>query len=159
MRKSSIRAFGIALFLAGASFTFVDFITSDADIEAANINVPKGTVLIKKTELEAINAEAAEAKEQLAKIQTDYSALKNNTVSVNSSAKKTVKSYTLVIKKGMGTSEVSLALEKAGIIKDAGDFELYVIKNDKASSLQIGTYDLNIKMTTAEIVKKITRSK
>ncbi|MGE7921998.1 endolytic transglycosylase MltG [Viridibacillus arvi] len=157
MRKSSIRAFGIALFLAGAIFTFVDFITSDT--EAAKINVPKGTVLIKKTELEAINVEAAEAKKQLAKIQTDYSALKNNTVAVNTSAKKAVKSFTLVIKKGMGTSEVSSALEKAGIIKDAGDFELYVIKNDKASSLQIGTYDLNVKMTTAEIVKKITRSK
>lgn len=159
MRKSSIRAFGIAFFVAGASFAFADFITRDADTEAANINVPKGTILIKKEELKSINKEAAEAKEQLAKIQTDYSALKNNTVAVNASAKKSIKSYTLVIKKGMGTSEVSSALEKAGMIKDAGDFELYVINNNKASSLQIGSYDINIKMTTAEIVKKITRRK
>ncbi|MBK3493990.1 endolytic transglycosylase MltG [Viridibacillus sp. YIM B01967] len=159
MRKSSIRAFGIALFVAGASFTTADFLTQDDNTEAAKANLPKGSVIIKKNELETINVEAAEAKEQLAKIQTDYNALKNNTVTTKTLAKKQVNSYTLVIKKGMGTSEVSETLEKAGMIKDAGDFELYIIKNDKASSLQIGSYDLTVNMTTAQIAKKITRSK
>lgn len=59
----------------------------------------------------------------------------------------------------MGTSEVSEALEKAGMIKSASDFESYIINEGKASSIQLGKNKLNSEMSQKEILTAITTPK
>lgn len=158
MMKSSLRSFGIGVFLAGSIMAVNNhFIHQNVKVGsnislASKDNAQKGTVSIKKSELDSLKTEATQAKEQLAKIQTDYNNLKNG----HSSQKKNVKSYTLVITRGMGTTEVSKALKKGGIIKDDAEFELYMINKKKAKDIQIGEYKLTSDMKNDEILKAIT---
>lgn len=161
MKKSTLRSFGIGVFLAGSIMAVNNhFIHQNVKV-GSNIsltskdNTQKGTVVVKKSELDSLKAEATHAKEQLAKIQTDYSNLKNG----HTSQKKNVKSYTLVIKRGMGTTEVSKALKKGGIIKDDAEFERYMINKKKAKDIQIGDYKLTSDMKRTEILKVITNAK
>lgn len=161
MMKSTLRSFGIGIFLAGSIMTINNqFIhqgmaTSSNNSLKSKDNTQKDTVIIKKSELASLKEEATNAKEQLAKIQTDYNSLKDD----HTSQKKNVKSYTLVIKRGMGTTEVSKALKKGGIIQDDAKFELYMINKKKAKHIQIGDYKLTSNMKNAEILKVITNAK
>ncbi len=157
MIKSTLRSFGIGAFLAGSIMA----ITTQLNLDDSNVpsktsnGSSKDTVVIKKTELNALKEEATDAKEQLAKIQTDY----NNLKADQSTKKDNIQSYTLVIKRGMGTSEVSKALKNGGIIKDDAEFERYIINHDQAKYIQIGDYKLTSEMTNEEILKVITKPK
>ncbi len=157
MIKSTLRSFGIGVFLAGSIMA----ITTQLNLDDSNVpsktsnGSSKDTVVIKKTELNALKEEATDAKEQLAKIQTDY----NNLKADQTTKKDNIQSYTLVIKRGMGTSEVSKALKNGGIIKDDAEFERYIINHDQAKYIQIGDYKLTSEMTNKEILKVITKPK
>ncbi|MGG0658615.1 endolytic transglycosylase MltG [Rummeliibacillus pycnus] len=160
MMKSTLRSIGIGVFLAGSimainhqldqkntSKIITTLKSTDGD--------QKGTVVIKKSELAALKKDAADAKAQLAKIQTDYNSLKAD----QTSKKDTVKSYTLVIKRGMGTAEVSKALKDGGIVKNDAEFERYIINKNQVKNIQIGDYQLTSNMTNDEILKIITKAK
>ncbi|WP_102691353.1 MltG/YceG/YrrL family protein [Rummeliibacillus pycnus] len=160
MMKSIFRSIGIGMFLAGTILAVNNYFNPDTSAKTittfkSTSSSQKDTVIIKKKELTALKAEAADAKAQLAKIQTDYNQLKND-----SSAKKDpVKSYTLAIKRGMGTAEVSKALKDGGIVQNDAEFERYIINKDQAKNIQIGDYKLTSDMTNAEILKVITTAK
>ena len=156
MMKSTIRSFGIGLFLAGSIMTIQTHFFEENTQNS--IKASKGSVVIKKEELDTLKEEAADAKEQLAKIQTDYQTLKKENTST-SKEKKEVTTYKLVIKKGMGTTEVSKALKDGGIIKDDGELERYIINKNKAKDIQIGDYQLSSDMSNKDIVKIITSAK
>ncbi|WP_397539291.1 hypothetical protein [Rummeliibacillus pycnus] len=160
MMKSSLRSFGIGIFFAGAILAINNHFDQNTSastkttIKSTNSD-QKGTVVIKKAELATLKAEAADAKAQLAKIQTDYNNLKTD----QTTKKDSVKTYTLMIKRGMGTAEVSKALKTGGIVKDDAEFERYIINKNEAKDIQIGDYKLTSDMTHAEILKIITKAK
>lgn len=58
------------------------------------------------------------------------------------------------VKKGEGSREIALNLEKAGLIKWGPLFRLYVLFKDVSGSLQAGTYELSPSMTIPQIAKK-----
>lgn len=156
MMKSTIRSFGIGIFLAGSIMAInTHFFQEKAD---NSIKAPKGSVVIKKEELDTLKKQSSAAKQQLAKIQTDYQNLKKEQSS-NAKTKSKVTSYKLIIKKGMGTTEVSKALKDGGIIKNDGEFERYIINKNKAKDIQIGDYNLSSDMSKVEILKVITSGK
>lgn len=66
-------------------------------------------------------------------------------------------SYTLVISRGMYSEAVSTALQSAGIISSASDFNTYLVNTGYAERLQTGTYSLNSSMTYEQIAAVISR--
>jgi hypothetical protein len=63
---------------------------------------------------------------------------------------------TFTIEKGMSSDKVSKLLVTKGLIKDAGDFNQYIISVGKASVIRVGTYTLSEGASYEEIVEKIT---
>ncbi|MFA9463806.1 MAG: hypothetical protein ACERKN_05890 [Velocimicrobium sp.] len=63
---------------------------------------------------------------------------------------------TVKIEKGMWSEAVSRAMEKAGLIEDAKDFNAYLADNGYASYISVGTYQIEQGATYQEIAKKIT---
>ncbi|MCM3316213.1 endolytic transglycosylase MltG [Rummeliibacillus stabekisii] len=154
MRKSTLRSFGLGLFIAGSAMFLYDEFTEKPSNDRIAASSSKGNIVkIQKDKLVSLQKEAAEAKEQLAKIQTDYNQLKND------SAAKKIHSYTLVINRGMDSEDVSQAIKKGGIIKDERAFERFMADKDASKNIQIGDYKLTSDMSNQEILNIITRKK
>jgi len=66
---------------------------------------------------------------------------------------------TFSIDKGMSSEEVSIILEEIGLIEDAKDFNLYIVKVGKDKVIGIGTYTLSANSTYDDIIKVITKEK
>lgn len=65
-------------------------------------------------------------------------------------------SVTITIKKGMWSEETSNHLKERGIIKDASDFDKYLVKNGWASEIQVGTYKIPKGASYGQIAEIIT---
>lgn len=155
MKRSSIRSFGIGLFVAGAivqvqSFTDKEEITS--------------THMIEKEAYEQSQAELKNVKQQLAQLQIDLENAQNQ--STNQSSEKPVqeeaeqsgaKQSFLLIQSGMTPKEIGEILQRTGIIQNKLDFEDYIVTQKLAGNIQIGEYELNSSMTIKEIAEKITK--
>lgn len=72
----------------------------------------------------------------------------------DTSAAATTISFT--IQKGMSSNRVAQLLVEKGLIKDADDFNQYIIKVGKASVICVGDYSLKQGATYDDIIKKIT---
>jgi len=59
------------------------------------------------------------------------------------------------IMKGQGSKEISIALERQGIIKSGFIFRMYVLARGAAKKLQAGEYSLSSGMSIPEIVDKL----
>ncbi|MFD2630837.1 hypothetical protein [Oceanobacillus kapialis] len=89
--------------------------------------------------------------------QTDESNSKNNDTE-NEAEQETEENatYTLNIKEGMASSEISSVLENNNIIDDAGEFNDYLIDNEYHLLVQIGEYELTTGMSQYEVAEAIT---
>jgi len=56
----------------------------------------------------------------------------------------------------MSSGQVATLLVQKGLIEDADDFNKYIIKKDKESTIRVGTYSLPQTATYDDIVKIIT---
>ncbi len=63
---------------------------------------------------------------------------------------------TFTIEKGMSSNKVSQLLVTKGLIKDAEDFNQYIVSIGKASVIRVGTYTLAEGASYDEIVEEIT---
>lgn len=66
------------------------------------------------------------------------------------------KTYTIHIKTGMASSEISDKLEKKDIIKDASKFSKYLKEHDYDQEVQLGKFDVSSSMDKKEIAEAIT---
>lgn len=146
--KSVIRTIGISIFVAGATMSLTQM-KQEAD---GKTTPTKDEVVVKKSDIK-------QYQQQITKLQEENAVLAKKKDATPSKTKKEVKTYTLDIRSGMGTSEVSEALEKGGMIKSASDFESYIINEGKASSIQLGKNKLNSEMSQKEILTAITTPK
>lgn len=64
---------------------------------------------------------------------------------------------TITVQAGMGSYEVAVLLENAGIIDDASDFDSYLIKNGYATQIRIKSQEFNSNMSYEEIAKKLIK--
>jgi Predicted periplasmic solute-binding protein len=60
------------------------------------------------------------------------------------------------IQKGMSSDMVAKKLKEVGLVKDSEDFNQYIIKKGKASTIRVGNYSLPKGSSYDEIIKKIT---
>lgn len=63
----------------------------------------------------------------------------------------------LTIKGGMWSADVARALEAAGLVSSANDFDEYLCDNGYASRISTGTYKIKIGADYKEIAEKITK--
>lgn len=63
---------------------------------------------------------------------------------------------TFTITRGMTSYDVARLLYQKGLINDAKDFDMYIIRKGKASVIRVGTYSLPKNASYEEILKAIT---
>jgi hypothetical protein len=63
---------------------------------------------------------------------------------------------TFTIEKGMSSGKVSALLESKGLIEEAGDFNNYIIQEDKSGVIRVGTFTVTKGASYQEILKAIT---
>ncbi|MFC0270005.1 hypothetical protein ACFFIX_00840 [Metabacillus herbersteinensis] len=68
-----------------------------------------------------------------------------------------IKKYSVQIREGMTTGEVSDLLEQNGIITSAKDFNQYLIKGNYHREVQLGTFEVMQGMSFEELTEAITR--
>lgn len=66
-------------------------------------------------------------------------------------------SYTLEVKSGMSSTDISNKLAEVKVINNADDLEKYLQEKDWARKIQIGTFEVNNKMAIDEIARIITK--
>ncbi|WP_088050643.1 hypothetical protein [Virgibacillus dakarensis] len=67
------------------------------------------------------------------------------------------KTYTLTIKSGMASSEISDALVENGIIDDAGKFSKFLKDKGYDTKVQLGKFKVSSSMNQKEIAEEITK--
>lgn len=163
MKKSSLRAFGIACFLIGALLTTIDQFNGNIPFMSTS-NDDKTIEQYKKT-ITKLEKELNATKKQVTALEENQS---TKTTKVNDSKLKTSKgennsqdvvSGTLYIYSGITPYEVGKKLEDLGIVKNGVEMELYLAKPEYAQSIQIGQFELNSSMSIEEIAKIITGKK
>ncbi|MCP3025677.1 hypothetical protein [Halobacillus sp. A5] len=65
--------------------------------------------------------------------------------------------YTLVIKEGISSTDISQSLEREGIIDNANSFDKYLSDRKLTQYIQIGEFELNSGMNRDEVADAITR--
>lgn len=66
-------------------------------------------------------------------------------------------SVTLIIERGMSSEQVANALEYAGLVEDARDFNHYIVDTGNSTILRVGTYHLSPGLSYKEIIEAITK--
>lgn len=176
MKQSSIRAFGIALFLVGAFYAVTEqfdvnleplgiktTIKASAD-EAKNITKLNNDLQTANKKIQSLEAQLSESanapaiNEPSETKTTDKQGDNKQTITESNKNTTKDKTYTLQIYRNITTATISQKLEEAGIIQNAIELELFLAKDEYARSIQIGEYQLNSKMTIKEIADTITKN-
>lgn len=153
----ALAAFGAGLFLAGASLVVFDYTQQDTSEKTLKQTQQQVTELKKenaklqafiKTEEKASTSPSTDAKKDPTK--------NNPPASNEDNASKNNHTYKLHVEVGMGSSEISKTLEKAGIISDAKDFESFITKQNMSNKMQIGTFILNQDSSYEELLRILT---
>lgn len=161
MNKSSIRAFGIACFLIGASFLL--FVKNDSKTVASKeyeqrINTLEQQLELANEQIQLLEEakQSIESTETKETIEEETIVQQENETSVqNESSNETAKA-TLHIYSGLTAYDIGKKLEDLGIVKNGLEMELYLAKPEFAKYIQIGQFELDSSMTIEEIANIIT---
>lgn len=162
MNASSIRAFGIALFLVGALLSISERFDLNIGLVTNTASSDKEVVTLQK-QLEEAKKEITTLKEQLSKkTPTETTSANQPTNNGTSDAEKPTKesgetqTMTLQIYSGITPYVVAQKLEEGKIISNSVEMELLLANPKYSRSLQIGSYEVNSSMSNDEIAKLIT---
>ena len=126
-----------------------------------------GMVMATDTDADAKAAEevisttekTTEATETEEKTEVSTEEITTEEVTTTEDSHNTYTEATITVSSGMESTEVAAMLEKAEIIKDAEDFDNYLVTQGISDKIQINTFKLNSNMTYEEIAKIITTPK
>lgn len=168
MNTSSIRAFGMAIFLVGAMLALAERFDVNIGLATSTSSSDKEVAGLQK-KLDAANKEITSLKEQLPEKATVKSESADGVVNdrasdgdekTNTSSKpKDAKTMTLQIYSGITPYVVAQKLEDGGIISNSVEMELLLANAKYSRSLQIGSFEVNSSMSNEEIAKLITGKK
>lgn len=165
MNRSSIRAFGIACFLIGATMLIVDkFGNEESDtanqfkyeqkisqleqqLEKANEQITN----LEQTKIPDNTNKGASTSDQVEQTETETDPQQTDT---DDQVKATLHIYS-----GLTAYDIGKKLEDLGIVKNGLEMELYLAKPEYAKTIQIGQFELNSSMTIEEIANIITAKK
>lgn len=162
MTKSSIRAFGMAIFLVGAILALADRFDVNIGLATVTSSTDKEVAAL-QTKLDVANKEIASLKEQLQKKATAQpesvaKEQKDNSPDVVEQTPELgeAKTMTLQVYSGITPYVVAQKLEEGDIIQNSVELELLLANPKYSRSLQIGLYEVNSSMTNEDIAKLIT---
>lgn len=156
--KTSFRAFGIGLFIAGASFTLYEKfgpITATQDVSQY------------EEKLEAYEQQIESLEQQLQKenkVDSSTNEPKNKDSKkeqLNDTApdEQDVITRTIYIYENMSLYEIGQQIEAEQIVTNGREIELYLSKPEYSRSIQKGAFELRSDMTVDEIAKTLTGKK
>ncbi|PID23777.1 hypothetical protein [Sporosarcina sp. P7] len=144
MIKEILRAVGIGCLIAGGILYFVQQQTSEGSLQKQLADLKEEIAILKK---ELAIAQTLSRKDAIRQPESEQ-----DTIPEKSEAEEIVtKSFT--VKAGITPAELSRELEKEKLIKNAEEFELYIIENDYTRKIKTGTYELRSDMRFPEIAK------
>lgn len=123
--------------------------------KATEDSTEKKTTEEKTTETSTENQtkEKKTTEEKITEASTEKKTTEERTTEATTEKKTTV---TITIKGGMSSYPVCQMLQELGVIKDATDFDNYLIKNGYANRISVGTHTLRIGMSYEEIAVAIS---
>ena len=168
MNTSSLRAFGMAIFLVGAMLALAERFDVNIGLATNTYSTDKEVASLQK-KLDTANNEIASLKEQLpekATVQSESADgelnehISDDDEKTNATSKpEDTKTMTLQIYSGVTPYVVAQKLEDGGIISNGVEMELLLANAKYSRSLQIGLYEVNTSMSNEEIAKLITGKK
>ncbi|KPN96123.1 hypothetical protein [Lysinibacillus sp. ZYM-1] len=159
MNKSTIRAFGLAIFVVGALLALASRFDVNIGLPAKSSSNPQYVEEL-QNKLNKADQEIAALKKQVKQVHTTEET--STTDSSEQPAKETSAdgtTMTLQIYSGITPYIVAQKLEDGGIIPNSVEMELLLANARYARSLQIGAYEVNSSMSLEEIAKLITGKK
>ncbi|MCA1031746.1 endolytic transglycosylase MltG [Bacillus timonensis] len=158
MNNLHLRSFSIGMMLATFVFSYIHFFHS-GEIEInqkglKNYLAQNELTLVKNKEYEHLVKMKQKAEEYESKVKDDKE--EEETTDNKETTSTDILFYDLVINEGMYSSDISKLLFEAGIIKDATEFNQYLIDNNLQDKVQIGTYEVTNEMSYEEIAELIT---
>jgi len=163
MKRSSLRAFGIACFVIGLVLTLSEKVNLPI-VSSANINEEQY-----KTEIARLEKQLTDANEQISQLEQTQQVAQSpdedaaddkvtepeETLPTADSADEGI-TGTLYIYGGLTPAEVAQKIKDLGIIKNSIEMELFLAQPEYAKSIQKGQFELNSSMTVEEIANTIT---
>lgn len=162
--KSSLRAFGIGIFLTGAAFASYDYLFPENNL--SDTEELEKQVALYEQQIEKLTAQLkqkAEAKDEVESKQPSIDSSENEAVdekteTTDTSSPDVVKA-TIYIYEDVSIYTIGQQAEDLGIVKNGRELELYLAKPEYSRSIQKGAFDLSSDMTIEEIAKTLTGKK
>ncbi|WP_203361746.1 endolytic transglycosylase MltG [Bacillus sp. REN10] len=155
MDKQTTRAFAAGLFTASLALLFylqttaMPKTTDKAMIKSLQ---EKNYVILSKQEFEQQTTKMDQLQKKI-----DTLSKPKKTKENRASKKENSKPYyTLKITPGMTSSDIGEALEKAGMIKSAEEFNTFLTNNDYAKKIQVGEYKIYSSMSMKQLAVLLT---
>lgn len=157
--KSSLRAFGIGLFVAGAAITITDKLDLlDSSLTISEVNEYKEKITSLEQQLADMDPGAIDT--DLADVpKEDVMAEDDSTTQPAEQPVGDVHTATVYIYENMSIYEIGQIIEDEGIVMNGREVELYLSKPEYARSIQKGAFDLRSDMTIEQIAKTVTGKK
>lgn len=162
MKRSFLRAFGIACFIIGSLYSFSDqwnipFLSQEKNTHSIKY---EERIAQLEQELSDANKQITQFKKQLSKnenLQTSAPTTeKDHDIEGSTSTIDGVVYGTLYIYSGLKPADVAQKLKDMGIVSNSVQMELFLAQPEYAKTIQKGQFELNSTMTIEEIAKIIT---
>ena len=161
MSKTGFQAFAAGMIVAtsvlGGTYLFSGNQQAEANVEQQELSQNEVEKFLTSKQQTAISID--EYEELLASKNAEVTETTENTEAAQETEEKQeeVIKYSVTIKAGMTTSEVSDLLEQNAIISDSFEFDQYLIKNNYHTEVQLGTFEVQKGMTFQQLAEAITR--
>ncbi|MFC4320779.1 MltG/YceG/YrrL family protein [Litchfieldia salsa] len=155
MSRNSLRTFAAGILLATSILAGLYFfqdkeeippVVTDEDVKEY-LSTRDDIVLIEKEEYEELVQFKEKANEKPVEEEQVQESVEE----------KVITKYTLEIQSGMNSLEIARLLESVGIITDATQLNNYILEQNLAGKIQIGSYQLTSDMTPQQIADIITK--
>ncbi|MGD6803973.1 endolytic transglycosylase MltG [Rossellomorea vietnamensis] len=152
MNKQNSRSFAAGLLLSAILLIIFSYSTEDK-ADSREMLEEQGYVVLTEEEARNQREKIGNLEEQIDKLSKD-SVSGEQESEVEEDARTEI---TLTVSSGMTPIEIGDELESKGIIKNASDFNSYLVKSGRADKIQIGDYQLHSEMTLEEISTLLTK--
>lgn len=166
MNKQSARSFSLGILFtllitwSGTQLFTQEKSASTSTSAAKDILDAQGYVVLTQTEYEELKTPPAVEQQQSPanKSSNEGTSDTKSPTGTEEEDKETEKIYKLRISSGMSPVEIAEILESEQIIKDAEEFERFLIDHDYHTKVQLGTFELKSGLTNKEAADIITKN-
>lgn len=164
--KKSLRAFGIGLFVAGASMTLAEQFSSQSDeIGESNyvqqLKEYEDEIATLREQLDHLQTgevaeNAAPAESERTSVEKTKNDNESSTLSEQNRTDQDVVEATIYIYENVSIYTIGQQAEDLGVVTNGRELELYLAKPEYSRSIQKGAFDIRSDMTIEQIAKVLT---